>query len=104
MDRLKWFATKITIFILLLFTIITAKSQHYHNFNQIGQSIVGANGRTDCVDTIFCSVQTKLGQVVGKKLKTIFGDSKNVKFCSYRGIPYGKRPVGNLRFKVIRNF
>lgn len=43
-----------------------------------------------------CNIDTELGWIQGKSLRTI---SENKTFCSYRGIPYAKAPVGNLRFR-----
>lgn len=42
-------------------------------------------------------VQISDGKVLGTYREDLNGD----KFCAYLGIPYGKPPVGNLRFKVI---
>lgn len=47
-----------------------------------------------------CIVQTNLGLIIGKELETVLGDPENVKFCGYRGIPYAKPPISELRFKV----
>lgn len=43
------------------------------------------------------TVETKNGRVRGKLNETLF-DKKY--YYSFRGIPYGKAPVGDLRFKV----
>lgn len=59
------------------------------------------NESSNCDTSISCSVDTKLGKINGKELKTVLGDPENVRFCSYRGIPYAKPPIGDLRFKVI---
>lgn len=41
-------------------------------------------------------VNTKYGKLQGKLQKSIEG----IEFCSFKGIPYAKPPVGELRFKV----
>lgn len=48
-------------------------------------------------DNEFCIVNTKSGPIRGKINYTLF---EKLPFYSFRGIPYGKAPVGNLRFKV----
>ncbi len=45
-------------------------------------------------DTII--VETNYGPVRGIKRTSAVGDQ----FFSFRGIPYAKPPIGNLRFKV----
>lgn len=45
-----------------------------------------------------CSILTTNGWVRGSQETT---QRKQVKFVAYRGIPYAKPPVGELRFKVI---
>lgn len=57
----------------------------YHTFQA---SVVAEEYRT---------VETNSGQVRGVR-KTSF--LKNVDFYSFKGIPYGKSPTGELRFKV----
>lgn len=52
-----------------------------------------ANAVTDEYRT----VETKYGQVRGVRKITML---KNVDFYSFRGIPYAKSPIGQLRFKV----
>lgn len=44
-------------------------------------------------------VLTKSGWVRGRKRRTI--DDDDIQFVSFHGIPYGKPPIGELRFKVI---
>lgn len=46
------------------------------------------------------TVETKTGRVRGKLNETLF-DKKY--YYSFRGIPYGKAPIGDLRFKVRSN-
>lgn len=43
-------------------------------------------------------IKTDKGPVRGEIFKSV---GKSIKFASFRGIPYGKAPVGYLRFKVI---
>lgn len=89
-----------SIFIFLCFT---------HNFFAVNtQSFLG-NEFDECVnfdeicpeifdeDEVECFADTKLGNVIGLELKTVFEDGS---FCAYRGIPYAKAPIGALRFKV----
>lgn len=49
----------------------------------------------------FNIVQTEYGSIRGKLMTTIY-ESKP--FYSYRGIPYAKAPLNELRFKVIHRF
>lgn len=42
-------------------------------------------------------VQTNYGQVQGRHRVGL----EDIKYVSFQGIPYGKPPVGELRFKVI---
>lgn len=42
-------------------------------------------------------VETKNGQVRGIRKTTLL---KNIPFYSFKGIPYAKPPIGELRFKV----
>ncbi|XP_055305807.1 carboxylic ester hydrolase-like [Sitodiplosis mosellana] len=42
-------------------------------------------------------VKTKLGQIGGVQLSTIWGGNS---FCGYRGIPFAQSPTGDLRFKA----
>lgn len=44
-----------------------------------------------------CSVDTKLGSILGFQANTIFDEKP---FCSYLGIRYGLAPTGDRRFKV----
>lgn len=48
-------------------------------------------------DSIFCTINTNSGQIRGKQNQTLFD---KVPYFSFRGIPYAKPPIGNLRFKV----
>lgn len=43
------------------------------------------------------TVETKSGQIRGIRKTSML---KNTDFYSFRGIPYGKPPIGDLRFKV----
>lgn len=42
-------------------------------------------------------VETKNGLIRGVRLKTLL---KNLDYFAFRGVPYGKAPIGELRFKV----
>ena len=48
-------------------------------------------------DVIHKIVQTNNGLVRGKQLLTLFD---NVPYYAFKGIPYAKPPIGDLRFKV----
>ena len=48
-------------------------------------------------DSTFCTVNTTSGKVRGKQNQTLFD---KIPYYSFRGIPYAKAPIGNLRFKV----
>lgn len=41
-------------------------------------------------------VITAYGKIRGSVQKS----SEGIEFCSFKGIPYAKPPIGNLRFKV----
>lgn len=45
----------------------------------------------------FCIVETNSGQIRGKLNQTLF---EKKPYYSFRGIPFAKAPIGNLRFKV----
>lgn len=50
--------------------------------------------------TVTCNnliVKTESGRIRGVQQTTVLN---NKKFIAYKGIPYAKPPVGNLRFKV----
>lgn len=47
-----------------------------------------------------CTVITNGGQIRGKLNRTLFDETPHY---SFRGIPFGKPPVGDLRFKVNCN-
>lgn len=49
-------------------------------------------------DDDFKTVDTNDGAIRGRRSTTFL---KNTPFYSFKGIPYAKPPVGNLRFKVI---
>lgn len=42
-------------------------------------------------------IKTDKGSIRGKILRSV---AKNIPFSSYEGVPYGKPPVGRLRFQV----
>lgn len=46
----------------------------------------------------YCTVETEHGRIRGKLNRTLF-DGKL--FYSFRGIPFAKPPLGELRFKVF---
>lgn len=91
----------ISSFLLLTFNIAVNGQRSFNVIKSIRRS---NNETTECETALSCSVQTKLGHIIGKELKTVFGDPKNVKFCGYRGIPYAKAPIDDLRFKVNHCF
>lgn len=45
----------------------------------------------------FCTIETESGRVRGKQNSTLF---ENKLFYSFRGIPFAKPPINDLRFKV----
>lgn len=47
----------------------------------------------------FCTINTNSGQIRGKQNRTLF-DNKT--YYSFRGIPFAKPPIGDLRFKVTK--
>lgn len=47
--------------------------------------------------TEFCTIETSHGPVRGKQNRTLF---EKKSFYSFRGIPFAKPPIGELRFKV----
>lgn len=50
------------------------------------------------VDTnLYKIIATKNGRVRGKRFETLF---KGMPYFAFRGIPYGKAPIGDRRFKV----
>lgn len=48
-------------------------------------------------DNQFCTVTTNNGRIRGKLNQTLFDQ---MLYYSFRGIPFAKPPIGNLRFKV----
>lgn len=48
-------------------------------------------------DKEYCTVETEYGRTRGKQNRTLF---ENKLFYSFRGIPFAKPPINNLRFKV----
>lgn len=44
------------------------------------------------------TVETFSGRIRGVKKSSLL---KNVEYYSFKGIPYGKSPTGELRFKVV---
>lgn len=46
-------------------------------------------------------VNTKNGAIRGLKMKTFYN---NISYISFRGIPFAKPPIGELRFKVYIYF
>lgn len=55
------------------------------------------NAVTQVESNEFCTINTKSGPIRGKINHTLFD---KLPYYSFRGIPFGKPPVGNLRFKV----
>lgn len=49
----------------------------------------------------FCTVNTNSGRIRGKLNQTLFDETP---YYSFRGIPFAKPPIGDLRFKVNNNF
>lgn len=45
----------------------------------------------------FCTIETESGQIRGKSNSTLF---QRKLFYSFRGIPFAKPPIDDLRFKV----
>lgn len=50
-------------------------------------------------DDEFCTIGTNSGRVRGKRNQTLYDETR---YYSFRGIPFGKAPIGDLRFKVIK--
>lgn len=50
---------------------------------------------------MFKTVQTKDGGIRGKRFQTAY---KNRPYFAFRGMRYGKPPIGDLRFKVCSTF
>lgn len=50
-------------------------------------------------DDQYCTVEIEHGLIRGKLNRTLF-DAKL--FYSFRGIPFAKPPLGDLRFKVLK--
>ena len=49
------------------------------------------------IDEQFCTIEIEDGRVRGKQSRTLF---ENEVFYSFRGIPFAKPPINDLRFKV----
>lgn len=50
-------------------------------------------------------IETQLGKISGIALKTVPEKHKHhIDFCGYRGIPFAKPPIGELRFKVSMRY
>lgn len=65
-------------------------------------SITVCNIFVTYVDTELTNViQTDKGPVQGEILKTV---RRSIAFSSFRGIPYGKPPIGYSRFRVKYTF
>lgn len=45
----------------------------------------------------FCTISTKSGRIRGKQNRTLF---ENKLYYSFRGVPFAKPPINELRFKV----
>ncbi len=58
-------------------------------FSNLGLISIFAQDRNPTVDT-------KYGKIAGEALKSTSGRE----YFAFAGIPYGKPPIGNLRFKV----
>lgn len=50
-------------------------------------------------DDQYCTIEIEHGRIRGKLNRTLF-DGKF--FYSFRGIPFAKPPLGELRFKVLK--
>lgn len=53
------------------------------------------------LDDEFCTISTSSGQIRGKQNQTLFD---KITYYSFRGIPFAKSPIGELRFKVKNLF
>lgn len=51
-------------------------------------------------DTLHKTVETENGAVRGKVLTTLI---ENKEYYAFKGIPYAKPPIGDLRFKVMKS-
>lgn len=51
-----------------------------------------------CFEMEFSTIQTENGAIRGKLDHTLFNQKP---FFAYKGIPYAKPPIDNLRFKVF---
>lgn len=49
------------------------------------------------IDEQFCTIEIEDGRVRGKQNRTLF---ENKIFFSFRGLPFAKPPINDLRFKV----
>lgn len=80
---------------LSLFSVINCELLSPHS---IEDEISTGNSANECKNSDPCKIiETRLGNISGSELTTVFG---NKKYCGYRGIRYGKAPIGDLRFKV----
>lgn len=48
-------------------------------------------------DTVYCTINTNSGRIRGQQNRTLFDKTP---YFSFRGIPFAKPPIDNLRFKV----
>lgn len=60
-------------------------------------TVNGFENDLNCSANTECFIETEFGFIQGERMQTFF---ENETFCAYRGIPYAKPPIGDLRFKV----
>lgn len=53
------------------------------------------------INNEFCTIQIESGRVRGKQNQTLL---ENKLFYSFRGIPFAKPPINDLRFKVKKKY